>query len=145
MSTILNAHRPQLPARHCVKCKDNHQSSQHRVVYTTRVSLFANAVPLFNPPYGTEEIKLEDAWFYASLHVPLNAVLSTLEGGYLPWLCPQCAGYESEVNRIAPGATVLNDDGQQVAVPISARYDQQRAERDAGRVISLNQFRASAG
>lgn len=145
MSTILHARRPHKPANHCVKCRIDHQPAQHRVIYTSRVSLFANALPVFNAPYGTEEIKLEDAWFYASLHVPLNNVLSTLEKGHLPWLCPQCAGYESEVNRVAPGATILNDEGHQIPVPLSARYEEQRAERQSAKVTSLNQFRANAG
>ncbi|MGX5913752.1 hypothetical protein ACR0ST_03370 [Aliidiomarina sp. Khilg15.8] len=145
MSTSLETHRPQQPAARCVKCNEDHQPQQHRVVHSAQVSLFANAVPLFNQPYGTEEVKLKDAWFYASLHAPLNAVLATLTDGLLPWLCPHCAGYSGKVNQVAPGATVLNDDGHQVAIPVSARYEQQRADRQRKRVTLPDQFRASAG
>lgn len=145
MSISLNTQRPQQPASHCVKCSETHQPQQHRVIHSPKVSLFANATPVFNQPYGTEEVRLLDAWFYASLHAPLNKVLTTLEKGLLPWLCPQCAGYSGKANRVAPGATVLNEGGQQVAIPVSARYEEQRADRQHQPLISSDQFRASAG
>lgn len=131
MSIQLPVHRPTQPAQHCVKCEQAHQTDQHRVVHNQHVSLFANAAPLFNQPYGTEEVRLRDSWFYVSLHTPLKPVLAVLQQGHLPWLCPHCAGYEGKSNLDAPGATVLTDSGEQRATGVYTLFDKQRHEREA--------------
>lgn len=130
MNQDLNIARPNKPASTCVKCEQPHQEGQHRVIHNQHISLFANTTPLFNQPYGTEALKLTDGWFYLSLHVPLRPVIQTLQQGELPWLCPQCAGYDGSSNKKAPGATVLNDEGQQRATGTYELFDKLRVERE---------------
>ncbi|RUO26022.1 hypothetical protein CWE09_04660 [Aliidiomarina minuta] len=131
MSLNIDTKRPQQPASCCVKCQQPHQADQHRVICNHKVSLFANATPVFNQQYGTEELKLQDGWFYVSLHTPIEPVIETLKQGYLPWLCPQCAGYEGASNSSAPEATILDDNGKQVAAPKSAIFNRYREEQQA--------------
>lgn len=131
MSLQLDVTRPAVPAGQCVKCCQSHQPGQHRVIHNHCVSLFANATPLFNQPYGVEEVRLRDSWFYLSLHTPIQPVLATLREGHLPWLCPQCAGYGGSSNLNAPGATILTDKGEQRATGGHTLFDKQRHEREA--------------
>lgn len=131
MKHQLTIQRPSQPAPACAGCQHPHQTHQDRVVHSQNVSLFANATPLVNPPYGTEEIRLQDSWFYLSLHVPLHAVLNVLENNQLPWLCPKCAGFSGHANSKAPGATVLTDSGQQRATGAYSLFDKVRHEQYA--------------
>ena len=131
MSQQLDVTRPRRPADQCVKCCQSHQPGQHRVIHNHRVSLFANATPLFNQAYAVEEVRLRDGWFYLSLHTPIQPVLDVLCAGRLPWLCPRCAGYSGNSNLDAPGATVLTDQGEQRATGVHTLFDKQRHEREA--------------
>lgn len=138
--------RPTQPAAACVKCQSPRAAQQDRVVHNHQVSLFVNAAPLFNAPFGTEEIRLQDCWFYISLHVPVQPVLRTLEAQQLPWLCPRCAGYPTASNIKAPGATILTDKGQQRATGAYSLYDMLRHEQGASQplAISSDRFREGA-
>ncbi|RUO33165.1 hypothetical protein [Aliidiomarina soli] len=135
MSIQLEISRPTQPDQHCVKCRQPHQAGQHRVVHNQQISLFANSTPLFDQPYGTEEVRLTDGWFYLSLHCPVKPVLQTLKAEKLPWLCPHCAGYEGISNLDAPGATILNDNGEQRATGVHHLFDKQRHEQEAAKLV----------
>lgn len=146
MKKQLSIVRPTQPAATCVKCQNPHTPEQDRVVHNPQVSLFINAAPIFDAPLGTEEVRLQDCWFYISLHAPVQPVLSTLEAHQLPWLCPRCAGYPGVSNTKAPGATVLTDEGQQRATGAYSLYDLLRHEQGASQrlAISSNRFREDA-
>lgn len=131
MSIQLDISRPNTPADQCVKCTQQHQTGQHRVIHNQSVSMFANATPLLDQTYGTEEIRLRNGWFYLSLHTPVRPVLDILRQGRLPWVCPQCAGYPGKSNLDAPGATVLTATGEQRATGVHTLFDKQRHEREA--------------
>lgn len=141
MSIQLNVTRPTKPAAHCVKCQQPHQSNQQRVIHNQHISVFANSAPILNQPYGTEEIQLQDGWFYVSLHCPVKPVLEALKAHTLPWLCPHCAGYEGSANLDAPGATLLNEKGEQRASGVHDLFAKLRHEQQ---VTSASQSRVTA-
>lgn len=118
-------HIPNRPAATCCGCHTPQQPRQHRVVRTliSNKALIASQSRWPKPlPEDVIELAFADGWLYLSLNIPLQQVFATIQNGELPWLCPACAGYQTERNLYAPCASILADDGSIRYVPHFVGY-----------------------